>query len=113
MPLIQDTPRLQPMTLTALLEYAEGDRADKTLVNTAGAAIFLLALDAGQSVPEHAPPGDALMQILEGEVRVMADGSPIELCVGQALVIPAGAKRSPIAKTKAKLLITLIKQLAV
>lgn len=110
MSLIKDVPHLQAFDLKELLAYSAEKPTDKTFANTESAAIFLLALDKGQQLPEHAPPGDALMQVLEGEVLVTVDGGPIALCAGQTLLIPAGAKRSPQANTKAKLLVTLVKQ---
>ena len=111
MSLIPNAPQLWPFTIKELLDYVENDHTAKTLADTEGVSIFMRAFDEGQGLPEHTALGDVLIQVLEGEIVLTVEGTPIVLCAGQSLIVPAEASRSPKAKVKTKLLVTLVKQL--
>lgn len=112
MSFIQNAPRLEPFIIKDMLEKSKNGRSEVIIANTVGVTIFILFLNEGVEVSEHAPAGDALMQIQEGAVIVTVDGKEITLCEGQALVIPAGAKRGLKAQSDMKLQLTLVKDIA-
>ncbi len=109
MSLIQNTPRLKPFIIKELIESVQGEQVQTILADTDGVMIFLLSLSKGGQIPDHAPPGDALMQIQQGGVIVTVDGTPIPLQEGQSLLIPANANRKLQAQSDMKLQLTLVK----
>jgi quercetin dioxygenase-like cupin family protein len=50
-----------------------------------------------------------MVYVIEGEVEVTISGKPLTLKQGETTVIPANAPHSVTAKTKFKMLLTMIK----
>lgn len=77
----------------ALLDRArrsDARRAAQTLTPGPGAAMTqtVLAVCAGQALNEHENPGMATLQLLQGRVRLLADGDAVEIAAGQWVPIP-------------------------
>lgn len=48
----------------------------------------LIALTAGQTLGEHANPGEATLQVLHGRVRLTAGGDAWEGSTGDLIIVP-------------------------
>ena len=48
---------------------------------------MIAELDAGSRMPEHRHPQEQLVHILEGRMRLIVDGTPHELCVGDSFYL--------------------------
>lgn len=59
----------------------------RTLCKHGDRTIALFTLDAGACIPEHRVAGTVTIQLIEGEITVMADGRSHRLSVGQVLVL--------------------------
>jgi quercetin dioxygenase-like cupin family protein len=68
----------------------------------------VIALAAGRTMSEHENPGDATMIVLQGRVRLLADGDVWEGRSGDLLVIPE-ARHSVEAIQDSVLLLTVAK----
>jgi quercetin dioxygenase-like cupin family protein len=69
---------------------ATSGRAGRTLPPGAGAPLkqTLLALTQGTQLADHASPGPSSLHVLAGQVRLTAEGDPLDLATGAYTQIP-------------------------
>jgi quercetin dioxygenase-like cupin family protein len=95
--------------LEGLIDYQEGSVVSRTIIDKKTGTITLFAFDENQGLSEHTAPYDAMVQVLDGEVEVTIAGKPITLKTGEMTIMPANQPHALAAKTKFKMLLTLIK----
>lgn len=108
--LIKNIPFSEPVDISGLVEFKEGSVISRTLSSKSHVNITLFAFDAGEEISAHTSPGDAMVQVLEGEAVVTIDGRPIEVKEGQTIVMPANIPHAVNATTQMKMLLTVVKQ---
>ena len=96
--------------LADLVEYNEGQVTSRTLAQNKGLSLTLFAFDKGEGLSTHAAPGDAMVQILEGEVQLNIGGKEVVAKPGEIVVMPADVPHSVNAVTRFKMLLTLVKK---
>lgn len=96
-------------TLSELVGYQEDAVVSRTIIDKKTGTVTLFAFDEKQGLSEHTAPYDALVYLLEGEVDISIAGKPVTLKEGQATIIPANQPHALTAKTKFKMLLTMIK----
>lgn len=57
----------------------------------------------------HTAPGDALLQVLDGEALVNIDGKEMTVGAGEVVVMPANIPHSVNAVERFKMLLTVVK----
>lgn len=102
-------PASQVLDLTTLAEYQEGAIVSRQITKAEAGNVTLFAFDAGQELSEHTAPFDALVHVLEGELEIKISGQPFLLSTGQAILMPAGQPHALRARSRAKMLLTMIK----
>jgi quercetin dioxygenase-like cupin family protein len=95
--------------LSNLINYQEGSVVSRTLIDKKTGTVTLFAFDINQGLSEHTAPYDAMVQVLEGEVEVTISGKPTILKAGEITIMPANEPHALSAKTKFKMLLTMIK----
>ena len=95
--------------LSSLINYQEGSVVSRTLIDKKTGTVTLFAFDINQGLSEHTAPYDAMVYVLEGEVEVTISGNPISLKQGEITIMPANEPHALAAKTKFKMLLTMIK----
>ena len=95
--------------LRDLIGYQEGSVVSRTLIDKKAGTVTLFAFDEKQGLSEHTAPYDALVYVLDGEVEVTISGKPITLRQGEVTIMPANESHALAAKTKFKMLLTMIK----
>jgi len=95
--------------LRCLIGYQEGSVVSRTLIDKRAGTVTLFAFDEKQGLSEHTAPYDALVYVLDGEVEVTISGKSIMLKQGEVTIMPANEPHSLAAKTKFKMLLTMIK----
>jgi quercetin dioxygenase-like cupin family protein len=95
--------------LNDLIEYQEGSVVSRTLIDKETGTVTLFAFAAEQGLSEHAAPFDAMVQVLEGTVEVKISGKPITLNQGEITIMPANKPHALSAKSRFKMLLTMIK----
>ena len=95
--------------LQSLIDYQEGSVVSRTLIDKKAGTVTLFAFDENQGLSEHTAPYDALVYVLEGEVEVSISGKPLTLKKGEMTIMPANKPHALAAKTKFKMLLTMIK----
>jgi quercetin dioxygenase-like cupin family protein len=95
--------------LRDLISYQEGSVVSRTLIDKKAGTVTLFAFDEKQGLSEHTAPYDALVYVLDGEVEVTISGKPNTLKQGEVTIMPANEPHALEAKTKFKMLLTMIK----
>lgn len=96
----------QPNTM---IEYAEGGIVSKEFIHTKGGSVTLFSFDKGQNLSEHSAPFDAMVTVIDGEPEIFIDGLPHYPKAGEVLIMPANHPHSVNAKTRFKMMLTMIR----
>ena len=99
----------QASNLSSLIDYQEGSVVSRTIIDKKTGTVTLFAFDENQGLSEHTAPYDAMVYVVEGEVEVTIAGKPITLKQGEITIMPANKTHALSAKTKFKMLLTMIK----
>ncbi len=91
---------------------ASRNHRQKTLYKGSDAAIgpvtlALFVFNKGASMPRHTAQGVAIIQVLEGEISLLADDNEHHLCAHQILVLSPGVPHDVRAVTDARMLLTV------
>ncbi len=108
--LIKNIPFAEAVDIKAMVDYEEGRVVSRTLAAKPGINITLFAFDKKEQISAHTAPGDAMVQILDGEALINVDGKKIPAVAGQVVVMPAKVPHSVSAVTQFKMLLTVVKQ---
>ncbi len=95
--------------LTTLVDYAEGQVVSRTLAQNPALSLTLFAFAAGEGVSTHTAPGDALLQVIDGQARVTIDRDIFKVKAGESIVMPANIPHAVDADEPFKMLLTIVK----
>jgi quercetin dioxygenase-like cupin family protein len=104
-------PPARPVRLAELLDYAPGAVVSRVLAKASGGSVTLFAFEVGQELSEHTAPFDALVEVLDGEVELVIGGAPVPARAGETVLMPAGVPHAVKARTRFKMLLTMVRQL--
>ena len=99
----------QAVNLTGLIEYQAGSVVSRTIIDKKAGTVTLFAFDEGQGLSEHTAPYDAMVHVIEGDVKVTISGKMIIVKQGEAILMPANQPHALSAVTRFKMLLTMIK----
>ena len=102
-------PKSQILKFAEMVSYQEGSVVSRQITKADAGNVTLFAFDAGQELSEHTAPYDALAHVLEGEAEIHVSGKPYVLKAGDAIIMTANAPHAVKAKTKFKMLLTMIR----
>lgn len=108
--LIKNIPFSIPVDIIDLVDYEEGRVVSRTLSSKSHVNITLFAFDKDEQISAHTSPGDAMVQVLDGEALLNIDGKKINATKGQVVVMPANVPHSVSACSQLKMLLTVVKQ---
>ena len=106
---MSEAPKSQVLKLADLVSYQEGSVVSRQITIADAGNVTLFAFDAGQELSEHTAPFDALAHIIEGEVEIRISGKLYLLNAGEVIIMPANEPHGVKAKTKFKMLLTMIR----
>jgi quercetin dioxygenase-like cupin family protein len=95
--------------LPELVDYEDGRVVSRTFAQNPSLSITLFAFDKGEGVSTHTAPGDAMLQVLDGEAAVNIDGKEMAVRAGQVVVMPANVPHSVTGAERFKMLLTVVK----
>jgi quercetin dioxygenase-like cupin family protein len=99
----------KPERLESLVGYAPDSIVSKTIVDRPVGSITLFAFDRGQKLSEHTAPYDAVVQVIDGRVRLMIGGQDQEVAAGDLIIMPANVPHAVTAIEPFKMLLTMIR----
>jgi quercetin dioxygenase-like cupin family protein len=109
MAITSEMPAAASIRPLGLAGYQEGAVVSRTVLKRAGGTITLFAFDEGQSLSEHTAPFDAVAHVLEGEAEITIAGTPIKVVAGEIVLMPANQPHAVTARTRFKMLLTMIR----
>ena len=71
--------------LASMVQVQPESTVSRTVMKAEGLRIVLFAFDAGQVLTEHAAAMPVLLELIEGHMRVTADGRTVDLRPGGAV----------------------------
>jgi quercetin dioxygenase-like cupin family protein len=95
--------------LVDLVDYEKGRVVSRTFAQNPSLSLTLFAFDKGEGVSTHTAPGDALLQVLDGDALVNIDGKEMTVAAGEVVVMPANIPHSVNAVERFKMLLTVVK----
>jgi quercetin dioxygenase-like cupin family protein len=95
--------------LVSLIEYSHDSIVSKTILDTSAGSIALFAFDKGQKLSEHTAPYNAVLQVLDGSVKLTIGGEDVKVLAGEIIIMPANVPHSVAAEEKFKMLLTMIR----
>lgn len=87
----------------------EAGTVSKTLLNLPQFKQVVFAMDAGQELSEHRAPYLAIVQVLDGHMRMRVAGEDHDLHPASWLLMPPDAPHDVRAEAPTRFLLTLIK----
>ena len=102
-------PVAEKFSMTNKVAYAEGSVVSKIIIRNEKGNVTLFAFDKGEFLSEHTAPFDALVQVLDGKGEIIIDGKPVELNVGESIIMPANIRHAVNAIECFKMLLIMIK----
>ena len=82
----------------AFVEYQKG-----------AGTVTVFSFDKGEGLSEHTAPFDALVCVLDGNVRITISGKVSILSKGEFIVLPAGKPHALKSITKFKMMLVMIR----
>ena len=108
--IIKNIPFSEPHNLDELVAYETGRVVSRTFSQNSSLSLTLFSFDEGEGISTHTAPGDAMVQILDGEAVVNIGGKEMTVGKGQVVVMPADIPHSVTAVKRFKMLLTLVKR---
>jgi quercetin dioxygenase-like cupin family protein len=94
--------------LGALIEVAPDATVSRTALRGEGVRVVLFAFDAGQELSEHTAAVPILLQVLDGRLRVGADGEQVELTPGALVHIGSRVPHDVLALEPSRMVLTML-----
>ncbi len=106
--LVKNLPLSEAVNLAGLVNIEPGKIISRTFVQRPEVTVTLFSFGAGEGVSTHSAPGDAIVQILEGEAKITIGGNPLTAKTGDIVVMPANIPHAVDAEQDFKMLLTVI-----
>jgi quercetin dioxygenase-like cupin family protein len=100
---------LKPISLKDMVDYQDGSVVSKTVIKKKTGTVTLFAFDQGQGLSEHTAPFDAMVQVLDGEVKIKISGRPFHLKQGEMIIMPANEPHALNAVKRFKMMLIMVK----
>jgi quercetin dioxygenase-like cupin family protein len=94
--------------LGALIAVAPDATVSRTVLKGEGVRVVLFAFDAGQELSEHTAAVPILLQVLDGRLRVGADGQHVELVPGELVHIGSRVPHEILALEPSRMVLTML-----
>lgn len=108
--LIKNIPFSEAVDIESLVDYETGRVVSRTLAQKPTVNITLFAFDKGEGISAHSAPGDAMVQILDGEALVRIGENEVSAKKGHVIVMPADVPHALHAVTPFKMILTVVKR---
>ena len=95
--------------LADMVAYQDGSVVSKQIIKRKAGTVTIFSFDQGEGLSEHTAPFDALVQVLDGEVRIKISGKPYDVKAGEMIILPVDEPHSLKALTRFKMLLTMIR----
>lgn len=94
--------------LTELVDVQPEATVSRTVLRAAGVRVVMFAFDVGQELTEHTAAMPVLLQVLEGRLRITADGRTEELRPGGLIHLESRVPHAVFAHEPSLLALTML-----
>jgi quercetin dioxygenase-like cupin family protein len=94
--------------VASLVEIQAKATVSRTVLQAEGARVVLFSFDAGQILTEHTAAVPALLQVLDGHLRITADGRTVDLRPGGLVHLAARLPHAVEAVEASRLQLTML-----
>jgi quercetin dioxygenase-like cupin family protein len=91
------------------IEYQKDSVISKTIIKQSTGNVTIFAFDEGQGLSEHTAPFDAMVYIIDGEVKITIANQDYFLKQGEMIIMPANKPHALKAIKKFKMMLVMIK----
>ena len=95
--------------LQELVDYQEKSVVSKEIIKKETGTVTIFAFDKGEGLSEHTAPFDAMVQVLDGTLKLTIDGKVYILNKGDMIIMPANVPHALHAAEQFKMVLTMIK----
>ncbi len=92
----------------ALVAVQPQSTVSRTVLRAEGVRVVLFSFDAGQELTEHTAAIPVLLQVLDGHLRVTADGRTVDLHPGGLVHLTTRLPHAVLAVEPSRLLLTML-----
>jgi quercetin dioxygenase-like cupin family protein len=103
------SPLARPTALASLVDYQPEAVVSRALLKSPGGSLTVFVFAEGEGLSEHTTPHEAVVLILDGEAQISIGGMRAEVRTGEALRLPAHVPHAVHAKTRFKMLLSMIR----
>ena len=96
-------------SLASQIENESDKVGFKNVFENSNGGVSILFFRAGQSLAEHLAPAEAMVYVMDGEVRFTVEGKLRVLKSGDFMLMCEGTPHSVVAKSDAKVMLVKIK----
>jgi quercetin dioxygenase-like cupin family protein len=96
--------------LEEMIKYQAGSVVSRTLINRPTGTVTLFSFDKGEGLSEHTAPYDALVYIIDGEVKITIGENEYNLNKGDSIIMPEDIPHALKAISRFKMLLIMIRQ---
>ncbi|MFX0138124.1 MAG: cupin domain-containing protein [Candidatus Hodarchaeota archaeon] len=96
--------------LNDMLDYQEGSVVSRTLIDKNEGTVTLFSFDKDQGLSEHTAPFDALVNVIDGKVKITISKEDYILNKGQMIIMPANEPHALKALERFKMMLIMIKE---
>lgn len=94
--------------LDALIAVADESTVSRTVLKAEGTRVVLFGFAAGQELTEHTAAVPILLQVLDGRLRIGADGQQVELTPGGMVHIGARVPHEILALEPSRMTLVML-----
>lgn len=98
-----------PLRLLDAAPIVPGANVSRPLHEANGCKIVLFAMDAGQAISAHSVRFPAVVQVLDGRLRVTVGEAQHAVEAGSAILLPAGVPHGVAAELPSRWLLTMMR----
>jgi quercetin dioxygenase-like cupin family protein len=103
-------PEAEVLTVADLITPAPSSITSRILAKTSGGNVTLFAFDVGQGLSEHTAPFDALVMVLDGQLKLTIGGKEMIAGGGTVVRMPAHVPHAVDAVAPARMLLTMLRE---
>jgi quercetin dioxygenase-like cupin family protein len=96
------------LTPVEMVQYQKGSVVSRMIAFANAGTVTLFAFSEGEGLSEHTAPFDAILYVMDGDARIIIDGTEHLLTAGELIIMPANIPHAVYARTDFKMMLIMI-----
>lgn len=93
------------INLQSQIEYADEHVNFSNIFNNGNGGVALIGIKAGRKLDTHSSPAEVMVSVIEGEIKFIFNGKPLEMKAGEFLLMGAEVAHSVEALKNSKIML--------